>query len=118
MENKLKKTRRLRKKMHIRKKIFGTSEVPRISVFKSNKYFYAQVIDDQKGTTIASATSQNNKELVSSGNIIAAKCVATQLAEKLAKKRIKSIVFDRNGYIYHGRVQAFADTLRKSGIEF
>lgn len=90
------------------KKIFGTKDRPRVTVTKSNKFMYAQVIDDEKMVTLVSA-----KGLKSEGTKIGA-----ELAKKAVAKKVKKIVFDRNGYIYHGRVKALADALREGGLEF
>ena len=112
-----------RKKRHnrVRKKISGTTEMPRLNVFRSLKHMYVQVIDDNTGVTIVSA-STNDKELksgVKSGNNIeAAKTVGTAIAKRAADKGVKKVVFDRGGYIYHGRVKALADAAREGGLEF
>jgi large subunit ribosomal protein L18 len=94
---------------------------PRLSVFRSSKHIYAQVIDDQKGETIASASSME-KEMRTAGNtganIDAAKAVGKLLAERAVKAGIKEVVFDRGGYLYHGRVKALADAARESGLSF
>jgi large subunit ribosomal protein L18 len=94
---------------------------PRLSVFRSSKHIYAQVIDDQKGETIASASSME-KEMRGAGNtganIDAAKAVGKLLAERAVKAGIKEVVFDRGGYLYHGRVKALADAARESGLSF
>ena len=94
---------------------------PRLSVFRSSKHIYAQVIDDQKGETIASASSME-KEMRTGGNtganIDAAKAVGKLLAERAVKAGIKEVVFDRGGYLYHGRVKALADAARESGLSF
>jgi large subunit ribosomal protein L18 len=112
-----------RKKRHfrIRKKISGTAERPRLNVFKSNKYFYAQVIDDTTGNTIVSASSLE-KELKSvcnsHCNIETAKKVGELIAKRAKEKGLASVVFDRGGYIYHGKIKAFADSAREAGLEF
>ena len=110
--------KRFRRKVHIRKNISGTSERPRMTVFKSNKSFSIQIIDDAKGHTLASASTLE-KELKSIKTTVAG---ATQLGElmgkRLLEKNIKSVVFDRNGYLYHGTVKAMADGARKAGIQF
>ena len=94
---------------------------PRLSVFRSSKHIYAQVIDDQKGETLASASSME-KEMRGAGNtganIDAAKAVGKLLAERAVKKGVKEVVFDRGGYLYHGRVKALADAARESGLSF
>jgi len=105
---------RLRRKKRVRGKISGIAEMPRLSIFKSNKYFYAQAIDDVAGITLASVDSRALKLPVSKENVVK---VAAILAETLKSKNIESIVFDRNGYLYHGVVASFADALRDNGIK-
>ena len=108
--------RRTRIKKGIRNKISGTSDIPRISVFKSNKAIYAQIIDDVNGTTIASSSSQ---EIGKTGvNIEVSKEVGKALAEKAKSANIEKVVFDRNGYPYHGKVKALADGAREGGLKF
>ncbi len=111
------KTKRRKKiKLGIRKKISGTAEIPRISVFKSNKAFYAQLIDDLKGHTIAAASS---KELDKNGvNVKVSKEVGKKFGEKAKAAGIERVVFDRNGYPYHGRIKAFAEGAREAGLKF
>ena len=105
----------------IRTTLSGTGEYPRLAVYRSTKHIYAQVIDDEKNITLASASS-NDKELKEQlkhgGNIEAAKAVGTAVAEKALKAGIKSVVFDRGGFLYHGRVAALADAAREAGLEF
>jgi len=105
---------RLSRKRRVRGKINGTVDMPRLSIFKSNKYFYAQAIDDVAGNTLASVDSRALKLTVSKENVVK---VAATLAETLKSKNIESIVFDRNGYLYHGVVASFADALRDNGIK-
>jgi len=105
---------RLRRKARVRGKISGSAEMPRLSVFKSNKYFYAQAIDDVNGSTLASASSKALKLSVNKENVVK---VAAAMAENLKAKNIESVVYDRNGYLYHGVVKAFADALRDNGIK-
>ena len=108
--------RRERIKAGVRKKISGTTERPRLSVFKSNTGIYAQIIDDVKGVTVASASSQElGKKTV---NIENSKSVGKKLAEKAIASGVKEIVFDRNGYLYHGNVKAFAEGAREGGLKF
>lgn len=108
------KIRRLRRKFRSKKGIIGTSERPRLVVYRSNRYIYAQLIDDDKGFTLASASSlKMNKKLT----IETAKEVGSQLAEIAKEKGIKQAVFDRNGYKYHGRIKALADGAREGGIK-
>ncbi len=111
-----KELRRLRLKLSIRKKISGTDVKPRLSVFRSNTSIYAQLIDDVQGHTLAAASS---KELgLKNGNVENAKAVGAKIAEKALAAGISSVVFDRNGYLYHGRVKAVADGAREGGLKF
>lgn len=111
----IKKVLRLKRKMRIRKKLFGTVERPRVSVFKSAKHIYAQIIDDTKGHTLASIHSYDE-------NKRANKTVCFELGKKLAnickEKNITKVAFDRNGFLYHGRIKSFADGLREGGVLF
>lgn len=108
-------TRLIRHK-RVRKNISGTSNVPRLNVFRSNSEIYAQVIDDEKGTTLVSSSSRSLK-LANGGNVEAAKAVGKDIAEKCKKAKINKVVFDRGGYLYHGRVSALADAAREAGLE-
>lgn len=102
--------------MGVRKKISGTNERPRLSVFRSNTGIYAQIIDDVKGVTIASASTLDlGKKTV---NIENSKNVGKKLAEKAVASGVESIVFDRNGYLYHGNIKAFAEGAREGGLKF
>jgi large subunit ribosomal protein L18 len=115
----LKKTRRARRKIGLRKRINGTPERPRLTVFRSLKHIYAQVIDDVSGRTIASASDQAGKGgKAVKGKTGSAKGVGTTLAERAKKAGVTKVVFDRNGYIYHGRVKALADGAREGGLQF
>ncbi len=108
---------RKQRKLKIRKKISGTSGKPRVSIFRSNKYFYAQAIDDTKGITIFGMGDYKIlKKIKDRGERI--KVVAQQMAENLSKEGVTEIVFDRSGYKYHGLVKLFADTLRENKIKF
>ena len=112
---------RKRKHVRVRKKISGTGECPRLCVYRSNAHIYAQIIDDVAQTTLASASTLDKeiKGSVSVGsNIEAAKAVGKLIAERAAAKEIKVVVFDRGGYLYHGRVQALAEAAREAGLEF
>lgn len=113
--------RRERRKMAIRKNVYGTTERPRLTIFKSARHIYAQIIDDVKGHTIV-ASSTVAKELQEAikygGNMTAAKQVGEKLAEKAIAAGIKAVVFDRNGYRYHGRLRALADAARQKGLQF
>ena len=111
-----KDSRRLRIKHSIRAKISGIAEKPRLSVFRSNTGIYAQIIDDIKGHTLAAASS---KELgLTNGNVDNAKQVGAKLAEKALAAGVSTVVFDRNGYLYHGRVKAVAEGAREGGLKF
>ena len=110
---------RVEKHRKIRNKIKGTSERPRLSVFRSNNHIYAQVIDDTKGITIVSASTRDKEfSLEKKNDVEAAKVVGTTVAKKALDKGIESVVFDRGGYIYHGKVQALADSARENGLNF
>ena len=114
-----KNQRRLKVHSRIRRKISGTSARPRLAVFRSLKHFYAQVIDDEAGTTLLAAATRRDKKSSQPGSSIeAARKLGTQLAEEAGKKGIETIVFDRGGYIFHGRVKAFAEAARKAGLKF
>ena len=103
----------------IRRKVHGTEERPRLAVFRSIKHIYAQVIDDSKGHTIAAAGSADKKAGVTNGgNIAGAKEVGKLIAERAKEKGVTKVVFDRGGYLYHGRVKALADAAREGGLEF
>lgn len=112
-----------RKKRHlrVRKKIFGTENRPRMGVFRSNKHIYAQLVDDVRGVTVASASSVDS-ELKGKGGlgstIEAAREVGRLIAERAIAKGVEEVVFDRSGYIYHGRVAALADAAREAGLRF
>ena len=103
----------------IRANITGTSTTPRLCVFRSNKEIYAQIIDDETRTTLVSASSlDKNLKLKNGSNVEAAKAVGKAIAEEAKKAKITKVVFDRGGYLYHGRVQALADAARENGLEF
>ena len=108
---------RLRIHERIRRRVQGSSERPRLAVFRSLKHIYAQVIDDSRGHTLASASSAE-KRGSSGGNVAGAKSIGKLVAERARDKGIKSVVFDRGGYKYHGRVKALADGARESGLTF
>ena len=110
--------RRAKIKRRIRKKISGTSKVPRLSVYRSNKQIYAQIIDDTKGVTLASASSYKNKAAENGSKTDQAVVVGKELAEKALKAGVEAVVFDRNGYLYHGRVKSLADSAREGGLKF
>ena len=108
---------RVRKHVRVRQKVSGTSEKPRLCVFRSNKHISVQVIDDVKGVTLASSSSVALKLYVG-GNVEGAKKVGEDIAKKCLEKKIDTVVFDRAGYIYHGRVKALADAARSAGLKF
>ena len=110
-----------RKKRHqrVRRNLSGTAERPRLSVYRSNKHIYAQLIDDLEGKTIASASTVDSElNLDTTGNVEAAKQVGELIAKRAVSEDVKSVVFDRGGYLYHGRVKALADAARENGLEF
>ena len=112
---------RVKKHNRMRNKIQGTAQRPRLSVFRSEKHIYAQIIDDMTGTTLAAASTVE-KEIASTleatSNIAAAAAVGTAIAKKAADKQITEVVFDRGGYIYHGRVMQLAEGAREGGLKF
>ena len=108
---------RLKRHARVRRKISGTPECPRLNVFRSNAHIHAQIIDDVNGVTLVSASSVEMK-LENGGNIAAATAVGKEIAERAIAKEIKNVVFDRGGYIYHGRVKALAEAAREAGLEF
>ena len=109
----------VRKRRHarVRNKVNGTAECPRLNVFRSNTQIFAQIIDDVKGITLASSSSVELK-IKNGGNAEGAALVGKDIAEKALKLKIKNVVFDRGGYLYHGRVQALAEAARENGLEF
>ncbi len=110
--------RRAKIKRRIRKKVFGTSSIPRLSVFRSNKQIYAQLIDDLTGKTIASSGSLKNDDASKGSKTTQATVVGKGIAEKAKKSGIETVVFDRNGYLYHGRVKSLAESAREGGLKF
>ena len=110
----------IRSRIHqrIRRKLSGTSERPRLAVFRSVAHIYAQVIDDTRGATLVSASSVDKGVRTNGGNVAAAKTIGKLVAERAKEKGIKQVVFDRGGYPYHGRVKALADAARAAGLEF
>jgi large subunit ribosomal protein L18 len=109
----------IRQRIHfrIRQKMQGTAERPRLNVYRSLNHIYAQIVDDAKGETILSDSTLASK-IKTGGNVAAAKEVGKQVAERAIEKGIKRVVFDRGGYLYHGRVKALADAARAAGLEF
>jgi len=124
MKIKTKKDRRVRIALRQRKRISGTAERPRLRVFRSVAHIYAQVIDDMSGTTVVSAASSEPglKSLFTGttrgGNVTGAKALGKAIAERLQAKGIKRVVFDRGGFLYHGRIRAVAEAAREAGLEF
>lgn len=118
-KNSLKATRRSRRRIGIRKRVSGTAERPRLSIYKSLNHIYAQVINDLDGTTVAAAsTCEKSVKGAKTGNVKAATDVGTRLAEAAKKAGVSAVVFDRNGFRYHGRVKALADAARAAGLKF
>ncbi|WP_207368873.1 50S ribosomal protein L18 [Heyndrickxia coagulans] len=111
----------VRKKRHarVRAKLSGTAERPRLNIYRSNKNIYAQLIDDVNGVTLASASTLDKElSLGSTGNVEAAQKVGELIAKRAVEKGIKEVVFDRGGYLYHGRIKALADAARENGLQF
>jgi large subunit ribosomal protein L18 len=108
---------RRKKKVRIRKSVTGSDERPRLSIFKSVRHVYAQVIDDQSGRTLVAASTLE-KELEGKSGKDAAAAVGSTVAQRAKEKNIETVVFDRNGYLYHGRVKALADAAREAGLKF
>ncbi len=102
----------------IRRKLRGTAERPRLAVFRSVSHIYAQVIDDGEGKTLVSASSVDKGGKTGGGNVAAAKAIGKLVAQRAKEKGITKVVFDRGGYVYHGRVKALADAAREAGLEF
>jgi large subunit ribosomal protein L18 len=112
---------RLRIHERIRKRLAGSEARPRLAVFRSNKHIYAQIIDDSQGKTVTAASSLDadaRKDLKSGGNVAAAKAVGKLVAERAKAKGIQAVLFDRGGYLYHGRIKALADGAREAGLQF
>lgn len=114
---KSKASRRDRIKRSIRKNVFGTAERPRLTVFRSNAQIYAQIIDDNSGNTLVSCGSLKNDASQKVNKVEQAKMVGSEIAEKAIAAGISTVVFDRNGYLYHGRVKSLADSARESGLK-
>jgi len=115
------KTKVQKRHQSIRVKLSGTTEAPRLAVYRSTKHIYAQLIDDVKGVTICSASSVDKdlrEKLGHGGNLDAAKAIGEAIAKKALKKGVKNVVFDRGGFLYHGRIAALADGAREAGLEF
>ncbi|MGE4341877.1 MAG: 50S ribosomal protein L18 [Bacilli bacterium] len=108
---------RLRRHIRIRRKVSGTAETPRLAVYRSNKNISVQLIDDVNGVTLA-ATGSINLKLTHGANIEAAKLIGAEIAKLALAKNIEKVVFDRGGYLYHGRIQALAEAAREAGLKF
>ena len=116
-----KQIRRIRRKKHVRKKVTGTPDRPRMSVFRSNKNIYVQIVDDTAGQTLVAASTMEKSlrdQTEYGGNGAAAEAVGASLAAKAVEAGIKKVVFDRNGFPYHGRIKQLAEAARKGGLEF
>lgn len=111
-----KSVKRLKNKARIRKKVEGSAERPRLSVYRSGRHIYAQIIDDASGRTLAAFSTLEAKK--TSSNVETAKFVGTEIAKKALGQNIKTVVFDRSGYVYHGRVKALAEGAREAGLSF
>ncbi len=109
---------RQKRHLRVRNRVAGTAQRPRLNVFRSLAHIYAQVIDDEKGMTLAAASSLDKDFDGKGGNIAAAKAVGAAIAKKALEKGISEVVFDRGGYIYHGRVKALAEAAREGGLKF
>ncbi|TYP67770.1 50S ribosomal protein L18 [Paenibacillus methanolicus] len=111
---------RLKRHLRVRKKISGTAARPRLSVFRSSKHIYAQLIDDVAGVTIAAASTLDKEiaEIGNGGNVEAARKIGELIANRAKAKGVENVVFDRGGYLYHGRIQALADAAREAGLQF
>ena len=124
MDAKTKHEARIRRHARVRKKIKGSAERPRLAVFRSNAHIYAQVIDDLAGTTVAAASSSESSlkdtfsGTVRGGNKAGAEALGKVIAERLKEKGVTKVVFDRGGFLYHGRIRAIADAARAAGLEF
>ena len=110
---------RVERHKRIRKTLSGTAERPRLNVFRSNANITAQIIDDEKGVTLVSASTREKElNIKNGGNVEAAKLIGAEIAKRAKKEKIEKVVFDRGGYLYHGRVKALADAARENGLEF
>jgi large subunit ribosomal protein L18 len=112
---------RLRIHKRIRKRLTGSPERPRLAIFRSNKHIYAQVIDDSTGATLTAASTvdvDGKKDLKNGGNVVAAKAVGKLVAQRAKAKGIEAVLFDRGGYLYHGRIKALAEAAREAGLKF
>ncbi len=119
--DKIRSLRRFRRKRGIRKRIYGTSERPRLTVFRSARHIYAQLIDDDRAATLCEASTRSKDlqdRIKNGGNIEAAKVIGTVLAERAKARKLETVCFDRNGYRFHGRVKGLADAAREGGLKF
>ena len=119
--DKIKSLRRSRRKRGIRKRIYGTSERPRMTVFRSARHIYAQLIDDDRATTLCEASTRSKdlrERIKNGGNIEAAKVIGSVLAERAKARKLETVCFDSNGYRFHGRVKGLADAAREGGLKF
>lgn len=118
-KNKSKDLRRRRRRTGIRKRVIGTPSRPRLSVYRSLNHMYAQIIDDLEGVTLVSASTRDKDvSVTSTGNMAAAEAIGQTIAQRAKDKGISKIVFDRGGFLYHGRIKALAQAARKGGLEF
>ncbi len=118
MKESLKIQRRIRRKMHVRKTISGTADRPRLTVYKSNRYLFAQVVDDEAGKAFVGLLEKKLPEKKDENPMERAARMGKEFAKLLKEKKIATVVFDRNGYPFHGRIKAFADAVRSEGINF
>ncbi len=112
---------RTKKHYRMRRHLVGTPEQPRLAVFRSNKHMYAQIIDDSKGVTLAAASTLDAEvkaQIEKTDDVVAAAAVGTAIAKRALEKGIQTVVFDRGGFLYHGKVQALADAAREAGLQF
>jgi large subunit ribosomal protein L18 len=113
-----KNSRRLRIHVRIRRAVKGSNERPRLAIFRSLKHVYAQIIDDRQGRTVVSASSNETDSAITGGNLAGAKAIGKLVAERAIAAGVKKVVFDRGGYLYHGRIKALAEAAREAGLEF
>ena len=116
--NKLRTVRRNRRKRGIRKRVIGDAQRPRLTVFRSLNHIYAQLVDDLRGHTLATASTCDKGHSGGTSNIDGAKLVGTRIADRAKEAGVSEVVFDRNGYVFHGRVKALADAAREGGLKF
>lgn len=109
---------RLKSKLRVRKKVSGTAERPRLNVYRSSNHMYAQLVDDIAGKTLVEASTLSLKMKTKAGNVEAAKAVGAEIAKKAQAQSIGQVVFDRNGFLYHGRIKALAESAREAGLKF